>query len=274
MGYLPVDGGRLYYETAGLGRPLVMIHAAFLDSRMWDGQFKAFARKYKVIRYDVRGFGRSSRPTETYSDAEDLLKLVEHLKIRDACLLGVSNGGRIALDFVTALPSSVKGLILVSPGIAGYISSGPKEDELWADFGKLENRQNIAIKENRIRDAVGVDLEMWATEQSPNARRRLFQIALANSHVHKNMWWWRSTYRQQESPQPPAFERLGSIHVPTLLIVGDRDVKGMQLRTERLHRLIPGSELRVIGGADHVPNTSRPREFNALVSAFLKNLDS
>jgi pimeloyl-ACP methyl ester carboxylesterase len=66
---------------------------------------------------------------------------------------------------------------------------------------------------------------------------------------------------------------LVSIRVPTLLIVGDRDVKGMRLRTERLHALIQGSELRIISGADHLANTSRPREFNALVSTFLKNLD-
>ena len=64
MSYLSVDGGRLYYETAGSGRPLIMIHAAFLDSRMWDGQFRVFAKKNRVVRYDVRGFGRSSRPSE------------------------------------------------------------------------------------------------------------------------------------------------------------------------------------------------------------------
>jgi len=273
MGYLSVEGARLYYETAGSGRALIMIHAGFLDSRMWDGQFRVFAKKNKVVRYDVRGFGRSSRPSEAYSDAEDLLGLMEHLGISDACLLGVSNGGRIALDLATALPHKVCGLILVSPGICGYVSSGPEEDKGWEEFEKMESRQNLAIGEKRVGDAVRIDLEMWAPAQSSRGRRRLLQIALANSHVHKNPWWWRSTYGLQESPQPPAFERLSSIRVPTLLIVGDEDVKGMQTRTERLHGLIPGSELRIMDGADHIPNLSRPREFNALVSTFLKSLD-
>ncbi len=263
----------MYYEAAGSGRPLVMIHAGFLDSRMWDGQFMAFAEKNKVVRYDVRGFGRSSRPAEAYSDAEDLLRLMEHLGIPDACILGVSYGGRIALDLATAVPRKVCGLVLISPGISGYVSSGPEETREWEEFEKMESRQNLAIRQKRIREAVGIDLEMWASAQSPAGRRRLLQIALANSHVHKNPWWWRSAYALQESPRPLAFERLPWIRVPTLLIVGDEDVKGMLSRTMRLHRLIPGSELRIIRGADHIPNMSRPREFNAVVSAFLKNLD-
>ena len=250
-----------------------MIHAGFLDSRMWDGQFKIFAKSNWVVRYDVRGFGRSSRPSESYSDADDLFELTEYLKIPDACVLGVSNGGRIALDFVTIHPSRVCGLILVSPGISGYRSSGPEEDREWEEFEKSESQQNLAIKENRIRDAVKMDLELWAPAQSPKSRAHLLRIALDNSHVHKNQWWWRSLYRLQESPKPPAFKKLASIRVPALLIVGDRDVRGMQLMTKRLHRLIRGSELRVISGADHLVNSSRPREFNALVTTFLENLD-
>jgi len=271
MGYLSVEGGRLYYETAGSGRPLIMIHAAFLDSRMWDGQFRVFAKKNRVVRYDVRGFGRSSRPSGTYSDAEDLLGLIEHLKIDDACLLGVSNGGRIALDFVTVYPSRVCGLILVAPGVSGYRRSGPEEVRDWREFERREGLQNLAVKENRWRDVAKMDIEMWAPAQNPKNRRRLLRMAMANSHVHRNPWWWRFGYGQQESPRPPAFEKLASIRVPTLLIVGDRDVKGMQSMTERLHGLIGGSELRVMEGADHIANTSRPREFNSLIATFLRN---
>ena len=134
--------------------------------------------------------------------------------------------------------------------------------------------QNLAIKENRLRDVARMDLEMWAPAQNPKNRRRLLRIAMANSHVHRNPWWWRFGYGQQESPKPLAFEKLASIRVPTLLIVGDRDVKGMQSRTERLHGLIGGSELRIIEGADHIANTSRPRKFNTLIAAFLRDLDT
>ena len=119
MSYLTVRGGSLYYETAGEGTPLVLIHAGFLDNRMWNEQFQKFAKNLRVIRYDVRGYGRSSKPSAEYSDAEDLFTLLKHLKIESASILGVSNGGRIALDFVSVHPSMVNSLILVSPGIRG-----------------------------------------------------------------------------------------------------------------------------------------------------------
>jgi len=265
MSYLPVRGGNLYYETTGEGPPLVLIHAGFLDCRMWDDQFQLFAKGNRVIRYDVRGFGRSSRPSEEYSDAEDLFTLLKHLNFESANILGVSNGGRIALDFVSVHPAMVNSLILVSPGIRGYKSSGPEEDREWKELDQKGDLQDLAISENRIDDAVKMDLEIWASAQGTANKNRLLNIATANSHIHKN-----PPHRLQKSPEPPAFTKLGQIRMPTMLMVGDQDVKGMQLMTKRLHELIRGSKLSVIRGADHIANMSRPEEFNAIVSSFLK----
>ena len=265
MSYTPVRGEKLYYETAGEGTPLVFVHAGFLDSRMWDDQFELFAKGNRVIRYDVRGFGKSSRPSEEYSDAEDLYALLKHLNIESANILGVSNGGRIALDFASVHPAMVDSLILVSPGIRGYKSSGPEEDREWKELDKKGDLQDIAIIENRIDDAVKMDLEIWASAQGTASKIRILSIATANSHIHKN-----PPHRLQKSPEPPAFTKLNQIHMPTMLIVGDQDVKGMQLMTKRLHELIRGSKLSVIRGADHIANMSRPEEFNAIVSSFLK----
>ena len=265
MSYLPVRGGNLYYETAGEGTPLVLVHAGFLDSRMWDDQFQLFAKGKRVIRYDVRGFGRSSRPSEEYSDAEDLFALLKHLNIESVNILGVSNGGRIALDFASVHPAMVNSLILVSPGIRGYKSSGPEEDREWKELDKKGDMQDLAINENRIDDAVKMDLEIWAPAQGTASKSRILSIATDNSHIHKN-----PPHRLQKSPEPPAFTKLNQIRMPTMLIVGDQDVKGMQLMTKRLHELIRGSKLSVIRGADHIANMSRPEEFNAIVSSFLE----
>jgi len=263
--FLQVRGGNLYFETAGEGPPLVLIHAGFLDSRMWDDQFQLYAKRARVIRYDVRGFGRSSRPSEEYSDPEDLLTLLKHLNIESASILGISNGGRIALDFVSVQPAMVNCLILVSPGIRGYKSAGPEEDREWEELDKRENLQNLAISENRIDDAVNMDLEIWASAQGATSKSRILEIATANSHIHKS-----PPNKLQRSPQPPAFTKLDQIRIPTILIVGDQDVKGMQTMTQRLHELIPGSKLSVIRGADHIVNMSRPKEFNSIVSFFLE----
>ncbi len=265
MSYLTVRGGSLYYETAGEGTPLVLIHAGFLDNRMWNEQFQKFAKNLRVIRYDVRGYGRSSKPSGEYSDAEDLFTLLKHLKIESASILGVSNGGRIALDFVSVHPSMVNSLILVSPGIRGYKSSGPEEDREWEELDNKGDLQDLAISENRIDDAINIDLEIWASAQSATSKSRILEIATANSHIHKN-----PPNKLQKSPEPPAFTKLNQIRIPTILIVGDQDVKGMQLMTKRLHELIPGSKLKVIRGADHIANMSRSAEFNAIVSSFLQ----
>ncbi len=254
----------MYYEVAGNGRPLVLIHAGFLDSRMWDEQFQLFAQHYKVIRYDVRGFGKSDRPREKFSDAADLLALLKHLNVDMATLIGVSNGGRIALDFSVQHSKMVEALVLVGTGVSGYEVSGPDEDKIWEEFDKQMKPQEGLVKENRIREAVEMDVDTWASAQNPESRSRIFTTALDNSHIlteHPGKF--------QVSPNPPAFKRLSEIRVPTLLIVGDRDVQGMQLIAERLHGMVAGSKKVVIHGGDHITNMSKPAEFNRTVLEFL-----
>src|SRR5438128_5405965 len=127
--------------------------------------------------------------------------------------------------------------------------------------------QDLAISENRIDDAVNMDIQVWASAQGTPSKSRILKIATANSHIHKN-----PSNKLQKSPEPPAFTKLDQIRIPTILIVGDQDVKGMQTMTKRLHELISGSKLKVIRGADHIANMSRPEEFNAIVSSFLGQL--
>ena len=95
-GYAEINGARLYYEVAGAGQPLALLHAGIADSRMWDDQFAVFAERYKVIRYDYRGFGKSSVPPGPYVFRDDLLGLLRHLGIARASLIGVSMGGGLA----------------------------------------------------------------------------------------------------------------------------------------------------------------------------------
>ncbi len=254
----------MYYEVAGDGPNLVLIHAGFLDCRMWDEQFQLFSQHYRVVRYDVRGYGRSERPRAKYSDAADLRGLLEHLNIEKATLIGVSNGGRIALDFAVTHPEMVERLVLVGTGVSGYEVTGSEEDRVWEEFEKQMKPQEDLVREDKIREAVEMDVNAWASAQSPESRERVFSIALDNSHILKE-----NPGKLQFSPVPPAFKRLSEVRAPTLLIVGDRDVWGMQLTVERLQGMINGSKRVVIKGADHITNMSKPREFNENVLQFL-----
>src|SRR6478735_352619 len=96
---LEVPGGSIVYDTAGSGEPIVFLHGAFMDRRTWDRQFTFFAQKYRVIRYDLRPFGESTKPETAYVVPDDLLRLLDHLKIDRATLVGHSFGGAAALDF-------------------------------------------------------------------------------------------------------------------------------------------------------------------------------
>ncbi len=263
-GHVQVDDGRLYYEVEGEGPALVMIHAGFLDSRMWDSQFKLYSQNYRVIRYDVRGFGKSDIAKTKFSDYRDLHTLLKHLRVERTSLLGVSNGGRIALDFAVEYPDMVEALVLVAPGVSGYKDSGPEEERLWKEFDERMKPQEDAIGENRASDAVEMDVNAWASAQTPVSRKRILEIATDNFHANIERPWKLQVY-----PDPPAFQRLSEIHVPTLFIAGDRDVPAQILEVDNLHSHIPGSKKVLIHGADHIVNMSKPEEFNRKVLEFL-----
>jgi pimeloyl-ACP methyl ester carboxylesterase len=264
-GYAEVDGGRLYYETSGKGPALVLIHAGFLDSRMWDTQFQLFSENYRVIRYDVRGFGKSDVARTKFSDYKDLHGLLDHLRVKTASLVGVSNGGRIASDFAVEYPSMVNHLVLVSPGMSGYKSSGPEEEKMWEEFDAQMKPQEDAVREGRAADTVAMDVTTWGSAQTPANRERITHIAMDNFHVQVENPW-----KLQVPPEPRTWHRLSQIRTPTLLIIGDRDVAPQIVMVDNIHSHIRGSKKVLIQGADHIVNMSKPDEFNRTVLEFLR----
>ncbi len=264
-GYADVDGGRLYYETSGKGPALVLIHAGFLDSRMWDTQFQLFSQNYRVIRYDVRGFGKSDVARIKFSDYKDLRGLLDHLRVKTASLVGVSNGGRIASDFVVEYPSMVNHLVLVSPGMSGYKPSGPEEEKMWEEFDAQMKPQEDAVREGRAADTVAMDVTTWGFAQTPANRERITQIAIDNFHAQVENPW-----KLQVPPEPRTWHRLSQIRTPTLLVIGDRDVAPQIVMVDNIHSHIRGSKKVLIQGADHIVKMSKPDEFNRTVLEFLR----
>jgi pimeloyl-ACP methyl ester carboxylesterase len=112
-GYVDVTGGRLWFERAGEGFPVVLLHPGLWDSRIWDPQFEAFAESHDVLRYDRRGYGRSDRVTEPSSDLRDLRALVAAQWVERCALVGCAAGAQLALDFALEHPSVVDAVVLV-----------------------------------------------------------------------------------------------------------------------------------------------------------------
>jgi len=187
-GYLDVAGGRLYYEVAGAGHPLVLLHADVADCRMWDEQFADFARQYRVVRLDKRGFGKTTTTATTFSYRQDVLDLLMHLGIERTAILGLSNGGGLALDFTLDHPERVDALIVVAGGIGGFDFDGADATEaerrLYEEYEAVEQRHDTA-------GLIEVGIRMFGDgpgqpegRMTASAREKLREMMINNDRLH------------------------------------------------------------------------------------------
>src|SRR5918996_1273198 len=135
-GFVESEGGRIYYEVDGDGPALTLVHAGVANLRQWDPQVPEFAKRYKVVRYDTRGFGRTRTENVSFSNRADLIAVLDHLGIDRTHLLGTSRAGSIALDATLEFADRIASLIVLAGGIRGYES--PSTDAEAATFEKLE----------------------------------------------------------------------------------------------------------------------------------------
>jgi len=167
-GFADVNGTRLYYEVAGTGHPVVLIHAGIADHHMWDKQFALFAQQYRVIRYDLRGLGQSAMPPGPYRHARDLYGLLQYLGIVQAHVIGVSIGGMTAIDFTLEHPEMVTALIAVAAGISG---SKPSE-AAKALFAPLDEAYDAGDLER----VLAMEMDIWVV--GPGRTREAIDPAL------------------------------------------------------------------------------------------------
>lgn len=257
-GQLEVDGAALYYEEQGTGTPVVLLHGFSLDRRMWDDQVVAWSSRYRVVRYDLRGFGRSSTSTQPYRHAEDLAALLDHLRIDRAFLVGLSLGGGAAINATIVYPNRVLGLVVVDPSLGGFRWSAAQTNAMNEIAGSGRSRGLEAARDKWLA------LPIFRTLKSnPQADARFREIVADYSG-----WHW--TNPDPGLPYtPPAIERLHEITAPTLVIVGERDSADFQQIALTLETRIPGARRVVLPGAGHLANMEAPDEFNAVVGAFL-----
>lgn len=261
-GHAEVDGARLSYEVAGEGEAVVLIHSWITDSRSWDPQFAEFARRFRVLRYDMRAFGQSDVSHGEYSARADLEAVMAAAGVERAALVGVSMGSALALDFALEHPEQVTALVMVGPGLSGREPS--------------EAFKTLMDEVDRIFDQKGLDatiereMEIWlygkgraAADVDAKVRAAVFKMDRYNSaRFPKDM--------KAQPLDPPAIGRLGEIRVPTLIVVGDRDVADVFDSADRLEAGIAGARRVVMEGTAHVPNMEQPGAFNQIVLDFLK----
>ncbi len=267
IGSLRVGGGSLSYEVAGVGHPLVLIHAGVADSTMWDDQFEEFAQRYRVIRYDTRGFGQSKTEDVEFSDRQDLHDLLKHLDVEMAHVIGISRGGQIAAEYTLEHSEMVSALVVVAAGLDG-LQGEPTEAEmaLFIESGAAEEAKDWA-------KAADMDVRIWGDGplqpegRFPETLREKMRRMCLNTYT---------THATQGKPQqfnPPAGSRLAEINVPTLIVLGDYDVSPIITMSDQLEQGIAGASKVVISGTAHMVPMEKPQELNKTVLDFLDGLD-
>jgi 3-oxoadipate enol-lactonase len=258
----------LYAQVAGEGPAVALIHEGICDSRMWDPQWETFPRTHRVLRYDLRGFGRTPLEPGRFSNARDLIDLLEHHGFDRVSLVGVSLGGRVALEVALDRPDLVAALVLVGPGLPGHDWSELVRGAWGEEEAALEAGDVDAAVEVNLRtwvDGPGrspADVDAGVRELVGEMQRRAFELQIPVEDE-----------AEEELLVPDLADRLGEIRAPTLVIVGQEDVPDMHAIADRLAREIPGARRATIENAAHAPSLERPREFDDLVLPFLDGVE-
>jgi 3-oxoadipate enol-lactonase len=249
------SSGGLHYETRGAGEVLVFVHAFSVDLRMWDPQVAEFEGQYRVVRYDLRGHGRSAVPGDPYTGYGDLLTLLDDLEIVKATIIGVSAGSEVAVNFAIAYPQRVRRLVLASPGLGGYrIPPLPWAQPVFEAAGAGEPMRAA---------------QLWAETPIMTLRTNLEAAGKVRALVQDNWKLW--TYRRTEQPlEPPAIDRLAAVLCPVLVVVGDEDLPHIIEVAELIAAGARDVERVTIPGAGHLVNLDTPDRFNDVVAEFLR----
>ena len=264
-GTCDVPGGSLYYEVGGEGPVVTLIHPGLWDSRTWDPQVPVLLdAAFRVVRYDLRGYGRSSRLTgQPFSHVRDLAVLLDTLDVPLTTLVGCSLGGAVAIDFTLEHPDRVAALVPVASGLGGF--EALEEEEDW--WESVQAPVDAAVEAGDLERAEDLRLEIWAPLGTKDEAGRLIR-RIAFDNIHE----LTMDESAEEELDPPAAHRLGEIDVPTLVMIAEHDPPYMLRTGDLIAHGILGAQRLVVEGADHVVNLRRPTEFDAALLTFLDGL--
>lgn len=253
----------LWYESAGDGETLLLIHAGICDARMWERQMTTLLPAGRVVRCDLRGFGRTPADAADYADAADLTELIEGQGLGPAVLVGASMGGAAALDLALARPDLVSGLVLVG-------ASHP--DQVWsAAMERFDGREAELFEAGDVEGVVELNLRVWLDGPGRSPDRVAPELRALVGEMQRRAVELQAVHPDARCGQliPDHGTRLGEIAAPTLVLVGELDVAEMVASAPRLAADIPGARAETIAGASHLPSLEQPETFDRLVLSFL-----
>jgi pimeloyl-ACP methyl ester carboxylesterase len=247
-----VDGARLWYDEAGQGPAVLLLHGGLGDSGLWEPVVPHLAERFRTIRTDLRFFGRSVGPAAPWSWERDVVGVLDELRIERAAVVGLSFGGRVALDLALAAPERLWAVVGVAPGLSGHDGAAYTEEQ--------DAAYEAALAAGDLEAAMEVDLAVWAPLGADDRIRRL----------------WHATPEANPLPagvEPletarPARGRLAELRVPTLVVTVSHDPPGFREIGPLVAREAPDAR-HVELDSDHYVTLREPEAVGRVLVEFL-----
>lgn len=261
-----VGEDRIALDIAGRGETILLIHAGVAHRGMWDPQFRKYAGRFQVIRYDLRGFGESDDPSETAFPMRDAVAVLDHVGAQRAHIMGISIGASIATEVAVHHPERVQSLVLGGPGLFGFAPSPDDPDQLKPRF------EDAAARRARgdIAGAAEIQLQIWlAGPHRSMDRLDPHLVAWMREMLVRNYRHPATALDKLEAEQPSAATLLDRVHAPTLVLCGDEDTFQVQRTARHLAANIAGARYATMANAAHMLNMEHPQRWDEHVLPFL-----
>lgn len=255
QGIVTIKGVPLFVSDEGRGDAVLLLHGGFMDSSMWDADAAELRNQFRVIRLDLRGFGRSPRAASPYLPSDDIAAVLDHLGVSRAHVIGISMGGGVAIDFALAHPQRVRSLVLAEPGLDG-----------WKWSSDVMNTMDTVMKVSRERGREAAIEEFLRRPVFASAKEKPQAYAQIRSQLLRN---FSLESPGMKAPAKVAIDHLREISPPTLLLtaeLGGPDAKGI---AALLAKEMPRVTVVEVKGSGHMINLEEPWMFQQLIQAFL-----
>jgi pimeloyl-ACP methyl ester carboxylesterase len=264
--WIDVEQGRLYVEVAGSGPPLLAVHGWSLDHRVFEPQVRALSSSLRVIVYDRRGFGKSVAPPGLRDEVDDINRILDTLGLPSAHLLGMSQGGRIALRYAVAHGHRLRSLILQSGVIDGLHVDEPDDERIpIAEYARLAQSGRVDEVRRRWRGHRMMQLDAGFESEAQLLHRILADYSgadLIDSDTDRNHFSY------------DVLAALDTLDVPALLLTGARETAARKRHADEIHARVAGSEVVELEHSGHLANLTEPARYNKAIFEFCKRVET
>lgn len=263
---LEIGGATLEGVEIGEGLPVVFLHAGVCDKRMWARQMAAVAEAgWHAIAYDRRGYGQTTSPDEAFNHVDDLEALLEALDIHAAVLVGCSLGGGVAIDFALRHPGRVIGLVLIGTSVSGAPWTSTEAEAM------IEAAEEDALERGDLDMLNKVQAHEWL--DGPRAQSGRVGGAARALFLDMNALALSKPELTLEQRRASAWDRIGEIAAPSLLLVGEQDFTALIERHDTLSEEMPNAFAAVLENVAHIPTLERPDLVNSMLVQFLDAIE-